>query len=47
MTQLREAGIESVADVKVARLEGDGHISVIRSDGAPGHGVRKDRGQVG
>lgn len=47
MTQLREAGIESVADVKVARLEGDGHISIIRSHGAPGQRVRKDRGQVG
>lgn len=35
LTQLREAGIESVAEVKVARLEGDGHISIIRGDAAP------------
>lgn len=41
MTQLREAGIEDLAQVKVARLEGDGHISIIRWDGAAPANVRK------
>ena len=27
---LREEGIEDIADVKVARLEGDGRLSVIK-----------------
>jgi uncharacterized membrane protein YcaP (DUF421 family) len=31
--KLREQGIERVADVKAAYLEGDGQISVIRSEG--------------
>ena len=30
MSQLREEGIEDVKDVKLARLEGDGRLSVIR-----------------
>jgi uncharacterized membrane protein YcaP (DUF421 family) len=30
MSQLREEGIEDVKDVKVARLEGDGRLSVIK-----------------
>jgi len=30
MGQLREEGIENIADVKVARLEGDGRLSVIK-----------------
>ena len=34
MSQLREEGVEDLKDVKVARLEGDGRLSVIRvSDG--------------
>ena len=42
MTQLREAGIEDLAVVKIARLEGDGHISIIRADGSsPEPKVRK------
>lgn len=32
MTQLRRAGVEDVAEVKAARIEGDGHISVITFD---------------
>ena len=42
--KLREQGIERVADVKVAYLEGDGEISVIRSSASPaepGAGKRK------
>jgi uncharacterized membrane protein YcaP (DUF421 family) len=31
--KLREQGIERLADVKAAYLEGDGQISVIRNDG--------------
>lgn len=30
MSQLREAGVEDIADVKIARIEGDGRISVIK-----------------
>ena len=30
MSQLREEGIEDVKEVKLARLEGDGRLSVIR-----------------
>jgi uncharacterized membrane protein YcaP (DUF421 family) len=33
VSQLREEGIEDVKDVKVARLEGDGRLSVIKRDG--------------
>ena len=32
--KLREQGVESLADVKVAYLEGDGQISVIRNSGS-------------
>lgn len=32
MSQLREQGVESVEEVKRCRLEGDGHISVIKYD---------------
>ena len=35
MSQLREAGVESVGDVKLAQLESDGHISVVRANKAP------------
>lgn len=34
--KLREQGIEKMADVKVAYLEGDGEISVIRNSAPPG-----------
>jgi uncharacterized membrane protein YcaP (DUF421 family) len=34
--KLREQGIEDLKDVKVAYLEGDGEISVIRNSGQPG-----------
>ncbi|MFL6653076.1 MAG: DUF421 domain-containing protein, partial [Sulfurifustaceae bacterium] len=30
MSQLREAGIEDIADVKSAHVEGDGRISIIK-----------------
>ena len=32
--KLREQGVESLGDVKVAYLEGDGQISVIRNSSA-------------
>lgn len=32
MACLRESGVDKLADVKVARMEPDGHISVIRAD---------------
>jgi uncharacterized membrane protein YcaP (DUF421 family) len=32
MTRLREHGIEKMVDVKVARMEADGDISIIRAD---------------
>lgn len=32
MSQLREQGVESVEEVKMCRLEGDGHISVIKKN---------------
>ena len=34
MANLREGGIDKLADVKMARMEPDGHISVIRYPGA-------------
>jgi uncharacterized membrane protein YcaP (DUF421 family) len=37
--KLREQGIEKLAQVKVAYLEGDGEISVIRSSESPGAGA--------
>jgi uncharacterized membrane protein YcaP (DUF421 family) len=33
MTQLREQGVDNIADVKRAWMEGDGRISVLKSDG--------------
>lgn len=33
--QLREHGIESIAQVKRCYLEADGHLSIIRKDGTP------------
>jgi uncharacterized membrane protein YcaP (DUF421 family) len=51
MSQLREQGVESVAEVKVCRLEGDGHISVIKKNSGGGGGDEggadpKDSGHV-
>jgi uncharacterized membrane protein YcaP (DUF421 family) len=37
--KLREQGIEKLADVKAAYLEGDGEISVIRNSASPGEGA--------
>lgn len=34
MAKLREQGVESLDEVKVARMEGDGEISVIKQSGA-------------
>jgi uncharacterized membrane protein YcaP (DUF421 family) len=43
MSQLREQGLESYDKVKLALLEGDGHISVIKTDGRSGEkGKKKD-----
>lgn len=33
MSQLREQGVSDIADVKTARMEGDGHISVVKKEG--------------
>lgn len=41
MSQLREAGVETVADVKLAQLESDGRISVVRADKTPTTATRK------
>lgn len=48
MSLLREQGVESVEEVKACRLEGDGHISVIKKDsgGEGGGGDPKDSGHV-
>lgn len=49
MSQLREQGVESVEEVKACRLEGDGHISVIKYDSGGGGGEGgdlKDSGHV-
>ncbi len=32
MSQLREQGVDNLAEVKMAYMEGDGHISVICRD---------------
>jgi uncharacterized membrane protein YcaP (DUF421 family) len=37
MACLREQGIDKLADVKMARMEPDGQISVIREPGSPEH----------
>jgi len=37
--KLREQGIEKLAEVKAAYLEGDGEISVIRNSASPGEGA--------
>jgi uncharacterized membrane protein YcaP (DUF421 family) len=36
MAKLREQGVETLDEVKIARMEGDGEISVIKKDDAPG-----------
>lgn len=43
MSQLREQGVEDVAEVKLCHLEGDGHVSVIKKDsgGDGGGGAKK------
>jgi uncharacterized membrane protein YcaP (DUF421 family) len=50
MSQLREQGVESVEEVKLCCLEGDGHVSVIKYDsgrGEGGEGDSKKRPSVG
>jgi uncharacterized membrane protein YcaP (DUF421 family) len=44
MSQLREQGISAVSHVKTARLEGDGHISVVKRDEEPHAGPKKSTG---
>jgi uncharacterized membrane protein YcaP (DUF421 family) len=41
MGQIREQGIDTLSKVKSARLEGDGHISVVARDDQKPHGRRK------
>ena len=41
--KLREQGIEKLAEVKAAYLEGDGQISVIRNSDRRTHRLRRDR----
>lgn len=43
MTRLREEGIEKLADVKMARIEGDGDISVIRNRSAADDSTHRRR----
>lgn len=45
MSLLREEGVESVEEVKVCRLEGDGHFSVIKKESgdSDGKGASKKR----
>ena len=49
--KLREQGIDRMADVKAAYLEGDGQISVIRNSGSSGEGAgskkQSSRGSAG
>jgi uncharacterized membrane protein YcaP (DUF421 family) len=41
MSKLREQGVEKLADVKMARMESDGELSVMRADGGePQHAPR-------
>ena len=51
LSQLREQGVESVEEVKRCRLEGDGHVSVIKREpgcgGGGGGGDSKKRPAVG
>jgi uncharacterized membrane protein YcaP (DUF421 family) len=41
MSQLREQGVENIAEVKKCYLEGDGHISVIKMDDKNSPGPKK------
>jgi uncharacterized membrane protein YcaP (DUF421 family) len=43
MSQLRQQGIDDPALVRLASLEGDGSISVIRRDGGDPDGKPEDR----
>ena len=45
MSQLRQQGVADVSEVESARLEGDGHISVIKKESGAGAG--KDSGGGG
>ncbi len=40
MSQLREQGVEEVSEVKLACMEGDGHISVIKKEGGDDNRAR-------
>jgi uncharacterized membrane protein YcaP (DUF421 family) len=44
MAALREHGIDKLADVKMARMEADGGITVIRSDSGSGGNNGQDKG---
>jgi uncharacterized membrane protein YcaP (DUF421 family) len=46
-SKLRLEGVEKLADVKIARLEPDGEISVIRVGREPGQRPRRKRAGVG
>lgn len=41
MSQLRLQGVDQLADVKEALIEGDGRISVVRREGKGGHPVER------
>lgn len=43
MSQIRQQGVDSIADVKQAFMEGDGHISVVTRE--PGEARRKPKEQ--
>jgi len=43
MTQLREQGVERLDQVKSARIEGDGRVSVIKTDGGEDQPDRQPR----
>lgn len=43
MTQLRQAGVETLEQVKAAYMEGDGHISVIPYDESKGNQKQKEK----
>ncbi|MEO5669811.1 MAG: YetF domain-containing protein [Ramlibacter sp.] len=45
MAKLRENGIETVADVKVATMESDGEITVIKRDGGGDSGKSKPKAE--
>ena len=47
MGQLREQGVESVGEVKRCRLEGDGHVSVIKKDSGGDGGAQKKKNDPG